>query len=144
MEPFPKPVRPVAYRGRMTRDGYQPENHQWRCYLLDDAGHGRDPMALSLDVLSASGHPRASVRSVSTRLRVMHGTDHGREGTESGDGMGPIRLTTIREEVCMPCSAGNRAEVRRCPIYDCPCWPYRMGRNPHNPRRGKNPFAAKL
>ena len=31
------------------------------------------------------------------------------------------------------------AEVRRCATVDCPFWPYRMGRNPHNPRRGERP-----
>jgi hypothetical protein len=29
--------------------------------------------------------------------------------------------------------AENAAEVRRCAIIDCPLWPYRMGKNPHNP-----------
>jgi hypothetical protein len=31
-------------------------------------------------------------------------------------------------------------EVRRCAIIDCPLWPYRMGKNPHNPKRGANPL----
>ncbi len=46
----------------------------------------------------------------------------------------------LRRVVCAGC-AENMAEVRRCAVTNCPIWPYRMGRNPHNPRRGKNPFA---
>jgi hypothetical protein len=51
-------------------------------------------------------------------------------------------LTEIRETVCMACSSSNKAEIRRCGIYNCPAWPFRLGRNPHNPQRGKTPFAA--
>ena len=51
----------------------------------------------------------------------------------------PERLTEIREAVCVPCSGGNLAEVRRCAIYDCPAWAFRVGHNPHNPRRGVKP-----
>jgi hypothetical protein len=35
----------------------------------------------------------------------------------------------------------NAAETRRCTTIHCPFWPYRMGTNPHNPRRGVNPFS---
>ena len=48
-------------------------------------------------------------------------------------------LTDIRDAVCAPCSDDNLAEVRRCATYDCPAWAFRMGRNPHNPRRGVKP-----
>ena len=34
-----------------------------------------------------------------------------------------------------------RKERFECSVIDCPIWPYRMGKNPHDPRRGKNPFA---
>ena len=44
----------------------------------------------------------------------------------------------IRQSVCQPCLDGNDAEIRRCTTINCPFWPYRMGRNPHNPQRGKN------
>jgi hypothetical protein len=50
------------------------------------------------------------------------------------------RLTELRRH-CLTC-AENAAEVRRRSIIDCPLWPYRMGRNPHNPQRGINPFEA--
>jgi len=47
----------------------------------------------------------------------------------------------IRRHVCLPCVDGNDAEVRRCTTINCPFWPYRMGVNPHNPKRGRNPFS---
>jgi hypothetical protein len=56
-------------------------------------------------------------------------------------------LTTLRERFCSSCRAigsgtgPNKAEIRRCDIIDCSVWPYRLGFNPHNPKRGKNPFA---
>ena len=64
----PPASQPVAHRGHMVRKEpdrcatYQPENHQWRDWLCDHDENGRlvgkDPMALPLDVLSASGHPQ--------------------------------------------------------------------------------------
>ena len=141
----PEAVGPVAYRGRMTKTGYQPENHEWRDWLCDrdESGRliGKDPMTLPLDVLTASGHPRTSARSVVFRLRVMQGQDIGEMRDD------PLPLPTphkLRKEVrlyCLGCCNGNDAEVRRCAIYDCPAWAFRMGRNPHNPKRGINPFA---
>ena len=153
---LPEAVGAVACRGRMIRrEGeryatYQPENHEWRDWLCDRDEDGRlvgkDPMAFPLDVLSASGHPHATARSVLSRLKVMHGVDHGKEGDDGFLGLQPRdfpkRLTEIRERVCIPCSSGHPSEVRRCAIYDCPAFPYRMGRNPHNPRRGATPLAA--
>ena len=38
----------------------------------------------------------------------------------------------------MACSFDQPSEVRRYAVYDCPAWPLRMGRNPHNPARGRN------
>jgi hypothetical protein len=32
-----KPAAPVSMKGRMTGDGYQPENHQWLDQLLERA-----------------------------------------------------------------------------------------------------------
>lgn len=29
---------------------------------------------------------------------------------------------------CIDCCCGNMAEVRKCPIEDCPLWRFRMGR----------------
>ena len=28
---------------------------------------------------------------------------------------------------CIDCCCGNMAEVRRCPVTNCPLWRYRMG-----------------
>lgn len=28
---------------------------------------------------------------------------------------------------CVDCCCGNTAEVRKCPVTDCPLWRYRMG-----------------
>jgi hypothetical protein len=128
---------PVRLAGKMTASGYQPENWQWLDVLTepnrkrtDSMGRprrmGRDPMAIPVEVLTASGHGPREARRVIGAL-----------GDEPID---PAirRLTQLRRH-CLSC-AENAAEVRRCAIIDCPLWPYRMGRNPHNPRRGVNPF----
>ena len=39
---------------------------------------------------------------------------------------------------CLDCSAGNEAEIRKCPVYRCPLWPYRMGVNVFHPRSKSN------
>jgi hypothetical protein len=39
-------------------------------------------------------------------------------------------LRAIRAK-CLDCSAGQRAEVRLCPVTDCPLHRFRMGRNPN-------------
>ena len=31
---------------------------------------------------------------------------------------------------CLDCCAGSQAEVRLCPMPDCPLWPYRKGHRP--------------
>lgn len=31
------------------------------------------------------------------------------------------------KKFCYECSGENRAEVTRCPSFDCPLWPYRKG-----------------
>lgn len=36
---------------------------------------------------------------------------------------------------CIQCSGGNRAEVRKCVIDDCPLYPFRMGHNPNIRRK---------
>ena len=158
----------AAYRGRMVRHDcehhatYQPENHAHRDQLCDSevvsswqnpaSGEvrtvtqlvGKDPMTISLDVLTAAGHPQTRVSALIYRLRVMHGVAGGEARGNGFLGLQPQdfpkRLTQVRDTVCHACCDGNRAEVRRCGIYDCPAWAFRMGHNPHNPRRGVNPF----
>jgi hypothetical protein len=38
-------------------------------------------------------------------------------------------LSAIRAK-CVDCCAGNKIEVRRCGMVDCPSWPFRMATNP--------------
>jgi hypothetical protein len=67
---------PVRLAGKMTADGYQPENWQWFDILTepspsrtDSTGQpkriGLDPMAIPVEVLTASGHgPREARRKM--------------------------------------------------------------------------------
>ena len=36
---------------------------------------------------------------------------------------------------CMECSCGQTSEVKSCPMYKCPLYPFRMGKNPYRQRR---------
>ena len=36
---------------------------------------------------------------------------------------------------CMGCSGDSTAEVKNCPVYKCPLYPFRMGKNPYRQRR---------
>ena len=92
-------------------------------------------MTLPPSVLTAEGHRPRYTRDIVNAFRK-------RDGDEPMWWTGPIvEYADIRRHVCLPCVDGNDAEVRRCTTIDCPFWPYRMGRNPHNPLRGRNPFA---
>ena len=130
---------PVALRGKMTADGYRPENWAWVDHLTksdDETGRvdsdgtprriGRDPMSIPPEVLTASGHGRRETRRIVSAL---------------GDELKAVEIKRHKDlrQHCLIC-AENAAEVRRCAIINCPFWPYRMGRNPHNPKRGHNPF----
>jgi hypothetical protein len=140
-------LRPVAGRGKMTPQGYQPENHRYLDTLtemVDERRVSRDPGTISLEALSAAGHPTPApygARSIVSRMN-----EYGvREET-----VGKTRLTGLRERYCYPCrpSEGlsdgpSMSGIRNCDIIDCPCWPYRLGFNPHNPQRGINPFAGR-
>jgi hypothetical protein len=91
---------------------------------------GLDPMAVPLDVLTAAGHgPRRTAGIVSALATALE-LD-----------LGGLREYRDLRGYCLGC-AENSAEVRRCAVINCPFWPYRMGRNPHNPKRGTNPFEA--
>jgi hypothetical protein len=139
--PLSKP-RPVALDGKMGADGYVPENDAWFDILTkpvdetkrtDHKGRsrriGHDPMSIPLDVITASAHPPRRTSSVVAALRKALEVD-----------LPAYELHEYRDlrRYCLSC-AENSAEVRRCAIIDCPFWPYRMGRNPHNPRRGIMP-----
>ena len=143
-EGLPLPADPaVALRGKIGPDGYVPENDAWFDHLTkpdDETGRtdcegrprpiGRDPMSIPPDVLTASGHPPRRTSSVAAALRNALEAD-----------LSDYELREYRDlrRYCLDC-AENTAEVRRCAIINCPFWPYRMGRNPHNPQRGRNPF----
>jgi hypothetical protein len=128
-----KPAEPVSMRGRVTSDGYRPENHQWLDQLLERDEHGklvgRNPMDIDLDVLKNAGHPPRR-----TAALVAAWSDRGDESL-----FAPIREVRDIRTHCLECSAGGAREVRECRIINCPFWAYRLGRNPHNPRRGTRP-----
>jgi len=130
---LPSPMdRNVSYKGRMVDGGYEPENHEWDQVLTETVNGkriGRDPMEIDPEILTAAGHAPRRTTTIGAAID-MPVEDHIK------------KYRNIREH-CIQCSSGNKAEVRRCAIYDCAAWPYRMGKNPHNPRRGKNPFPAK-
>jgi hypothetical protein len=125
----PSPVAPVSLR--------YGENDSWLPYLSDGMGkqcRGRDPLSIPREVLTASGHPP---RRTAALVAAFHKAD----GDEPMWWLGPVKeYADIRRNVCLPCLDGNDAEIRRCTTINCPFWPYRMGRNPHNPKRGTNPF----
>ena len=126
----PVPVRSVAMRGQMTPSGYLPENHEWRDTLTEVVSgrrQGKDPMSLPTAILTAAGHGPRRTRDVVAALGDVPLNCE-------------VRAHKDLRGHCLGCQE-NAAEVRRCTIINCPLWPYRMGRNPHNPRRGRNPFA---
>jgi hypothetical protein len=122
-------MTPVSLKGRVIESGYAPENSQWRDQLLhiDRDGYlsGRNPMDIPVETLEASGHPRRGAQEVFSAFGGCF-VDNPPRGARG-----------VREH-CLAC-AESKTEVRRCQIYNCPCWPYRMGRNPYNANRGKVP-----
>ena len=38
-------------------------------------------------------------------------------------------LAAVRAK-CVDCCGGQTSEVRKCPAFECPLWPLRMGSNP--------------
>jgi hypothetical protein len=130
--PLPEPLsHNVRLAGKMTDEGYQPENWQWFAALTctDREGHrvGRDPITIAPETLISAGHGPRRTRSI---IRAL-----GDEPTDPNI----VRHKHLRKH-CLSCAA-TPGKIHRCAIIDCPLWPYRMGRNPHHPRRGSNPFA---
>jgi hypothetical protein len=120
---------PVSHRGKMTPEGYQPENHEWLDALTAGPVQNRvglDPMGIATATLTAAGHPPHRTRDILARMGDVPLIS------------GMTRHKHLRNH-CLEMCAENSAEVRRCTIINCPLWAYRMGRNPHNPRRGINP-----
>ncbi len=136
---LPPKAEPVALRRKSVRDaGMQEENHEWLPYLtngvLGKRCAGLDPKSIPVDVLTASGHPPRRTRDLVNAFAKADGGDLPWKQDVK-------EIADIRRRVCLPCVHGNDAEVRRCTTINCPFWPYRMGHNPHNPQRGRNPFA---
>ena len=136
--PVTAPSRaPVSYQRKSNGTGVSSEeNAAWLPYLADGVGSscaGRDPMTIPVEILSASGHPPRRTH----QLVAAFDRDTGGEnaGLELVKGYRDIR------DWCLACTDGNDAETRRCTTIHCPFWPYRMGTNPHNQRRGVNPFS---
>jgi hypothetical protein len=133
--PTPTPIaQPVSLKGRMSPDGYEPENVAWWEVLTSPSAngerrrYGRDPMSIPPEVLTAAGHPPRRTRAVVSAL---------------GDEVNGHAIRSYKDlrRYCLNC-AESLSEVRRCSVIDCPVWPYRGGSNPHNPRRGRNPFCT--
>ena len=36
---------------------------------------------------------------------------------------------------CLECSCGAVSEVKECPVFKCPLYPFRFGKNPYRQRR---------
>jgi hypothetical protein len=133
LRPQPRAMaRAVALRGRMTSIGYEPENCDWLDLLTEIKNGrriGRNPLTIEPDVLRAAGHGPRRTRGIVAAL-----------------GVEPVDQTIIRHKDlrrhCLVC-AESKVQVRCWAIIDCPLWPYRLGRNPHNPQRGRNPFVER-
>lgn len=44
----------------------------------------------------------------------------------------PVKAIRLK---CLDCSGGSSGEVDKCPVKQCPIWPFRYGRNPFRTRR---------
>lgn len=120
--PEPAPSAPVRLKGRMTPNGYKPENAAWKPWLTKHK-RGHDPMKLPPELLTKAGHPPRSTRA----LVRAYGED-------------VIEAYRDIPAHCLDCSSGSASARRNCAVIDCPFWIYRItGQNPHNPRRGKKP-----
>ena len=122
----PQPMaHPVRLAGRMTNNGYEPENWEWLTTLTytDSEGRrvGRDPMSIPSGVLTAAGHGPRRTNSV---IRAL--------GDEPVDAS-IIRHKDLRRH-CLSCAA-TPGEVRYCAIIDCPIWPYRSAVTIHSRRK---------
>jgi hypothetical protein len=138
--------RPVALRGHSTRKSARTAASSTfnPLHVPDGLSNGKrgrqcaglDPLEIDPAVLTAAGHPpRRTSAVVAAYDRIMGGEIFAVEFTR-------IKRHGNIRDYCLTCIE-NAAEVRRCTTFRCPFWPYRMGKNPHNPRRGTNPFSAR-
>jgi hypothetical protein len=96
---------------------------------------GLDPRQIDPAVLTKAGHPPMRTSALVSAYNRIVG------GEVFSPAFARIKRHKHIRAFCLECLDGNAAEVRRCTTFWCPFWPYRMGSNPHNPRRGVNPFA---
>lgn len=144
-------AEPCRLRGKMTPNGYEPENKAWLDVLTyPDASlgkradgsprrAGRNPMNIPLDVLTASGHPPRRIRELVRALCNPRGLQKGNETGDPVERLGDVHRYRDILAYCDECSGGSARDRRRCAVINCPFWGYRMGRNPHNPKRGVQP-----
>jgi len=119
-------MKNVTGKGHMDASGYVPENERHWDRLIKD-GKGINPLDIDPAVLTECGH---GPRRTSTLVAALGDVD-------TVDGL--VRAKDLRRQ-CLSC-AETVSGVRDCAIIDCPLWSMRMGKNPHHPRRGVNPFA---
>jgi hypothetical protein len=94
---------------------------------------GLDPREIPVEALTAAGHPpRRTGQLVSAFVKWVGEAPFDSEFQK-------IKGHKHIRGYCLRC-VENTAEVQRSTTVLCPFWPYRMGCNPHNPRRGKDPF----
>jgi len=98
---------------------------------------GLDPREIPVSALAAAGHPPRRTGQLVSAFTRWSGEAPFDSEFQKIKGHKHIRGHCLR---CVE----NAAEVRRCTTIQCPFWPYRMGSNPHNPRRGKDPFNRSL
>lgn len=51
----------------------------------------------------------------------------------------PVKIIRLK---CLDCCYGSSKEVQLCPAKDCPCWPWRFGKNPYRSERTEAQIAA--
>ena len=56
----------------------------------------------------------------------------------------PLPLRKAARQKCLECVCGSSEEVRRCHIYDCALWPWRLGRGVTNDPEGKTVKVKKV
>lgn len=44
----------------------------------------------------------------------------------------PVKAIRLK---CLDCSGGSSGEVEKCPITNCPLYPFRFGKNPFRTKR---------
>lgn len=130
---LPSAVDPVC-GVRVTVDGARrASNWQFAPLLLDDAGHGLNPLKLSRDLLTAAGHPKRSIKQV--RFAFAHSAS-GSYVPE--DRPAVSRLSAVPDFCRDLCGEVGR---RGCAVIDCPMWAYRFG-DPHSGHRGNSNAAS--